>query len=259
MSRGSLRPWWNASLLEVTLLSYFHAGQSQMWVMWMTPPTPDDVKDMTTKTQEMIDTCTARVERMELDPTKKKTATDKCNRRAIVPYRKSKVIFTDETIKQAKGGTVRKDKNKEVTMVDYWQFSFVVNRQQRGRSGINVTKPAFRALGREITKYENKNHPEVVSAIESHLPDYAKEGRYHRKLNNVYAELSYYLISDKTKDVLSDNKALAEDFEAFLNQVRDDADKITGEIKKNKRYDKKQFYLFNGDHDAVHDAVGNNN
>jgi hypothetical protein len=107
------------------------------------------------------------------------------------------------------------------------------------RSGINITKPAFRALGREITNYERNQNPELVEAIEKNFPKSLRGG-------NVYEELSEFLIDYETGLDLNEGqgKALAEAFEAFLDQVNKDAQDITEVIKANPRYDKSQFEIF---------------
>jgi len=213
---------WDASLLEATLLSYFHAGQSKMWVMFMIPPTQDEIKAMQ-KAQEKK--CT--------DAGKPKDCTD-----YVVGFEGKDLAFTDTTLAQAAGGIARTEQQK-ASMVDYWQYSFVVNAQQHNRSGINITRPAFRALGRAITDYERKNNPDLVNAIEKFFP---KEDRG----DNVYMELSNFLLSYDTPQKLGDDgQALAKAYEAFLDQVYQDADVITAAIQKDKKFAKSKYDVLN--------------
>lgn len=138
-----------------------------------------------------------------------------------------KVMFRDQlvptTLKQAPGGTADEDRPKQkASMVDYWQFSSNPDPQSKNRSGINVTRKQFRALGAKITAYEKKNNPELVKKVQAHLAGVKPSG-------NLFADLSTFLINYKTPSKLSDAK-FAADYTEFLMQVRDDADKITGSV-----------------------------
>jgi hypothetical protein len=106
-------------------------------------------------------------------------------------------------------------------MVDYWQFSSSTDPTSCNRSGINVTRRDFRALGTLISDYERENNPELVENVERHFKGIKTGG-------NLYAELSDFLINYDTPEKLDKKtQALATDFTAFLMQVRKDANKIT--------------------------------
>lgn len=156
---------WDEALLEVTLLSSFHAGQQKLMVMF-------------------------------------------------------NGALAETTLKQAPGGEPRTVK-QPATLADYWQFSSNPDPKSKNRSGINVTRKQFRALGQLISDYERKNNPSVVTNVERHF-------RNVRTGGNVYAELSAFLISPTAPPSLGGEAiALAEDMTAFLEQVRKDANAIT--------------------------------
>lgn len=158
---------WDVALLEVTMLSAFHSGQSNVKVMF-------------------------------------------------------NGILTDTVPKQAPGGEDRTEM-KKASMVDWWQFSSNPDPKARNRSGINVTKKDFRALGLAISNEMRTAHPELVSRVEGHLAGVRVGG-------NVFAEITDFLINAQTSASLTDAPALTEDIVAFLNQVRLDADKMTTAI-----------------------------
>ncbi|MES3038974.1 MAG: hypothetical protein V4736_13795 [Bdellovibrionota bacterium] len=156
---------WDEALLEVTLLSAFHAGQSKIMVMF-------DGK------------------------------------------------LRDTVPKQAPGGEPR-TKMQQASMIDYWQFSSNPSPESKNRSGINVTRKEFRALEIAISKFERKNHPELVEKVEKHFAGVRTGG-------NVFAELSEYLINFKTPRQLGPSDLeLANDMTEFLMQVKKDANEIT--------------------------------
>lgn len=110
-------------------------------------------------------------------------------------------------------------KERAASLIDWWQFS-----KQPGsrRSGINLTRKDFRALGAAISAFERENHPELVDAIE------AITGK---SSGNVFAELTGFLINRKTPTSLGKKAGqLTEAFVAFLDQVRKDANDISDEI-----------------------------
>lgn len=161
---------WDASLLEVTLLSALHSGQKTVMVMFNGQ-------------------------------------------------------FTDKTLKQASGCTDANDRQeKPASMIDYWQFSTNTDPAHCTRSGLNVTRKEFRNLGAAITAYQKEKHPELVENIQRHFSS-------SKNKNNVFAQLSDFLISyDTTTHLDEDTLELAEDFTAFLMQVRKDANKTSSFI-----------------------------
>lgn len=156
---------WDAALLEVTLLSAFHAGQKNIMVM-------------------------------------------------------HNGELTATTMKQAPGCEIGERAEKKASLVDYWQFSSSTDPESCNRSGINVTRRDFRALGAAITKFERANNPEIVDRIERH---------FKKKSTNLFAALSEFLINYRTPAQLDlKTQALAADFTAFLMQAKKDANKISG-------------------------------
>lgn len=133
--------------------------------------------------------------------------------------------FTDNVLNQAPGGEVR-NKKRKAKLMDYWQFSSRTEPQYKNRSGINITKEQFRALGLAISEFERKNNPDLVKRVERHFKGINTEG-------NLFEELSLFLINPKTPKKLGNvGYELAKDFTAFLEQVADDAEKITLGLKK---------------------------
>lgn len=129
--------------------------------------------------------------------------------------------LTATTLKQAPGCTETERIEKKASMIDYWQFSSSTDPDSCNRSGINVTRRDFRALGASITAYQRENHPELVENVERHLTDTKTDG-------NLFAQLSEFLINYKTPKKMSKaNLQLAEDFTAFLMQVKKDANKTS--------------------------------
>lgn len=169
---------WDASLLEVTLLSALHSGQKTVKVMFNGQ-------------------------------------------------------FTDTTLKQASGCTVAEYRQeKAASMIDYWQFSTNSDPAHCNRSGLNVTRRDFRSLGAAITAYQKEKNPELVENIQRHF-------NTNKNKNNVFAQLSDFLINYDTETQLdADTLELAEDFTAFLMQVRKDANKtstfISNQIQANR-------------------------
>lgn len=129
--------------------------------------------------------------------------------------------LTSTTLKQAPGCSDTERAEKKASMVDYWQFSSSTDPESCNRSGINVTRRDFRALGAAITAYQLENNPELVENVERHLTNTRTKG-------NLFAQLSEFLINYKTPKKLSKaNLQLAEDFTAFLMQVKKDANKTS--------------------------------
>ena len=158
---------WDEALLEVTLLSAYHAGQQVVKVMFNN-------------------------------------------------------FLTAQTLKQAPGGEPRTQK-QAASMIDYWQFSNNPDPASKNRSGINVTRTQFRALGKAISDFERAQNPDLVKQVESHFVNMPAGG-------NVFAELSAFLINPKTAEQLND-PTFASDIADFLDQVRQDAEAITKQIE----------------------------
>jgi hypothetical protein len=162
MSNLSSHPW-DESLLEVTLLSAFHAGQKKIKLIFNGE-------------------------------------------------------FTDTTVKQAPGCSTEKRMTQKASLTDYWQFSSSTDPENCSRSGLNISRKDFRKLGSMITAYEKQVHPDIVAKVQRHFK--TQKGK-----NNVFAQLSDFLISFETpKRLDSQTLQLAQDFSAFLVQVKTDAD-----------------------------------
>lgn len=164
---------WDEALLEVTLLSAFHAGQKNVMVMF-------------------------------------------------------EGELTDTTLKQAPGCNEGERASKKASMVDYWQFSSSTDPANCNRSGINITRKDFRNLGAYITEYQRENNPELVENVERHF-------RGSKQSTNLFADLSKFLINYSTPEKLDkETLELAEDFTAFLMQVKKDANKASNYIIQNQ-------------------------
>lgn len=166
---------WDEALLEVTLLSAFHAGQKDIMVMY-------DGE------------------------------------------------LTSTTHQQTPGCNENEKRSKKASMIDYWQFSTSTDPANCNRSGINITRRDFRALGAAITEYQRIANPELVANIES-LLGLRKESK------NLFADLSKFLINYKTAHSLdSQTLTLAEEFTYFLMQTQQHANKLSKVIleKQNK-------------------------
>ncbi|MEK6628804.1 MAG: hypothetical protein AABY53_09270 [Bdellovibrionota bacterium] len=160
---------WDEALLEVTLLSAFHAGQKNVMIMF-------DGE------------------------------------------------LTDTTVKQAPGCDAGENITQKASMVDYWQFSSSTDPANCNRSGINVTRKDFRALGAAITAYQRENNAVLVEKVERHF-------RQSKESSNLFADLSKFLINKNTPERLDkETLKLAEDFAAFLMAVKKDANKVSSYI-----------------------------
>jgi hypothetical protein len=111
-------------------------------------------------------------------------------------------------------------------MNDYWQLgktaTLVVEpktgkKRCKGRSGINITRNDFLALGRAITAAKvNSRSLAAVQAIVGKSP-------------NVFATISQYFVTGKADAAKTEQ--LAKAVSKFLLEVRNDADKITDSLK----------------------------
>jgi hypothetical protein len=115
-------------------------------------------------------------------------------------------------------------KTRDASLIDYWQFTTNPDPKACGRSGINITRKDFRALGLAISQFEREQNPEIVANVERHFTGV-------RTGANVFAELSADLISDKApRSMGRDGQLLVNDMLAFLEQVRKDANQITSSV-----------------------------
>ncbi|MFN7455321.1 MAG: hypothetical protein ACK5RO_11750 [Pseudobdellovibrionaceae bacterium] len=135
----------------------------------------------------------------------------------------------DKTLEQVDGceaGTTDRSE-KEASMVDYWQFSTSTNPEHCRRSGINITRKDFRALGALITEHVRGTHPDVVAAVEKRLG--------LSKSKNLFADLTEFITNDKTAKKMSrENLKLVDEYVAFLMAVQETAKEIT-EVVRGRR------------------------
>ena len=114
---------------------------------------------------------------------------------------------------------------RDASLIDYWQFTTNPDPKACGRSGINITRKDFRALGLAISKFERDHNPTIVANVERHF-DGVRAGA------NVFAELSAALINEKAPRSMGlDGQMLVEDMLVFLEQVRADANQITSSVR----------------------------
>ncbi len=128
-------------------------------------------------------------------------------------------ILSAKVPKQAPGGEAR-NIIKDADMTDYWQFSSNPDPASKNRSGINVSKKDFRALGTLISDFMRTEHADLVQNVERHFVGIKTGG-------NIFAELSSFLINDKTPRSLENAEQLSTDFAIFLAKVQERAEKIT--------------------------------
>ncbi|MBI2520271.1 MAG: hypothetical protein HYV97_07630 [Bdellovibrio sp.] len=141
------------------------------------------------------------------------------------PTQNNELVFTNSVYNQAPGceGSVR-GKERSARLYDYWQFSRNPDPSNCRRSGINLTKDAFRTLGETITEFEREKHPELVERLENHFGV--------ESTKNIFKSLSQFFISADAKSKVGtrESNELAEDVAAFLLQVKRDARTITRSI-----------------------------
>ena len=128
--------------------------------------------------------------------------------------------LTNLTHQQKTGCDEGEASEKVASLIDYWQFSSSVDPTQCKRSGINITRKDFRALGAMITAHQREVNPELVASIEARL------GVTNSK--NLFADLSKFIINLETPDQL-DSKTLkvAEEFTQFLLESMEHAQSLT--------------------------------
>jgi hypothetical protein len=177
---SKIRPYWEAALLEVTMLAAFHSNQPALKLFY-------------TNTVE-----------------------------------NSTVSFTDTVNNQepcAKPGTTFR--SRKAGLKDYWQFSRNVNDPKNcKRSGINITKKEFRALGKAITKYMFSKNKTTYNAV------FKAMGSPSRSKDNMYEALSYYLMNGSTPAVLPAEKVteITDAWIKWLAYTRDNAEAISSWI-----------------------------
>ncbi len=162
---------WDEALLEVTLLSAFHSGQSRVMIMH-----EGELKDS-------------------------------------VPEQQS-------------GCATESPRMKPASMVDYWQFSNSSDPEHCNRSGINITRRDFRALGAKVTAWQRAANPELVARMEKRL-------KLRGQSKNLFADLSGFLIRKGAPQRYDrDTLKLVDDFVELLLSVQEQADATTMAITR---------------------------
>lgn len=132
-------------------------------------------------------------------------------------------VLTGTTFQQTTGCSETDPREKKASLIDYWQFSSNSDPAHCSRSGINITRKDFRALGAKITSHQREINPDLVKRIERHLG--VKNSR------NLFADLSGFIINLETADQLDEETLqLADDFTEFLLQSKDSAEQLTQRI-----------------------------
>lgn len=136
---------------------------------------------------------------------------------------KVKVMFggklTDTTYQQAPGCEQSLNRReKPASMTDYWQFSSSTDPKNCSRSGINITRREFRALGKKITKHQRKVNPDLVYKLEKLLG-------VRGESENIFADLSGFIIDLRAPERLSSSQLeIIDAFTKFLLAVQEDAE-----------------------------------
>lgn len=131
--------------------------------------------------------------------------------------------LTDVTHAQTTGCSEVDPREKEASLVDYWQFSSSTDPANCSRSGINITRKDFRALGAKITAHQREVNPALVKKIEKLLG--VKNSR------NLFADLSGLIINLETPDQLNEETLeLVQEFTQFLMEARDSAEDLTQQM-----------------------------
>lgn len=129
--------------------------------------------------------------------------------------------LTATTFKQETGCSTNERRTQKASMMDYWQFSSNQDPKHCSRSGINITRKDFRALGALITSTIRAENPELVKRIESKLG-------LKRDSSNLYASLSQFLINLNTAEQMDEETlSVVEDYVEFLMISFDLAAQIT--------------------------------
>ena len=188
---------WDSALLDVTLLSAFYANPSDvnqnnpMWIMF----TQDGKKTVFTKT----------VSDQYPDSSGKLVARDA---RFYDYWQRSRQPKLDP-----KTGLPMRDVKGNII--------------QSTRSGINITRSQFSALGNEITAFERAKNPAVVKKAEVAMGSTGK---------NLFDELSKKLIDSQPTSIANAN-AMVDAFVEFLAQVTADAPAISEAIQQDQNYE----------------------
>ena len=104
---------------------------------------------------------------------------------------------------------------------DYWQFGTECG----GRSGVNVTRSDFRKLGRQVTKWLNRN---------GHQDDLAKIWTTSEQTigtrRNVVDAIAHNIINDKAPESFANADALVDALVDFVMLAREKADDISKDL-----------------------------
>jgi hypothetical protein len=138
----------------------------------------------------------------------------------------NKTTFTDTTYRQTPCALPSAEQAAHLR--DYWQFSRnITDPKNCRRSGINITKAEFRKLGEDISGYVAEYYPEVFERVKSSMGGSPRQG------TNLFKDLSYFLISDKTPEKFTAKqvKEIADAWIEMLGIITKDAKDITAAIE----------------------------
>ena len=195
---GHVKLHWDAALLQVTLLSAFHAGQDKI-VLFYKDPLSERVS-FTDKTYEL--------------------AWPRKNRQ-------SQTCDVDLESRTTKDATL-----KDYIGVHYRTF------EHCGRSGINMSRNEWKRLSKEITRYllAKTTGRQKVEDVRRYIKGYVnldldENGREYREDDqDILREIARFLINDKTPDTIRDWRGLSKATAELLELVRIEANDITAEI-----------------------------
>ena len=191
---------WDAALLQVTLLSAFHAGQDKIKLFYK-------------------------------DPLSGKTYfTDKTYNLAW-PKKNHKTETCDVDLESRN--------TKPADLKDYIGVHYRMYKHC-GRSGINMSRNEWKKLSRNITAFlmNDKKGKSLIKKVRSHISDVVdlskneKGKKYKSYEKDVLRELARFLINDETPKRITNWEELSHDTTELLDYIRIKANKITAKIEK---------------------------
>lgn len=191
---------WDAALLQVTLLSAFHAGQDKIKLFYKDPLTGKT--NFTDTTYELA-----------------------------WPRRNHTEQTCDVDLESRK--------TKPASLKDYIGVHYAVYKHC-GRSGINMSKREWKKLSQEITSFlmstsEGRRKIENVRKYIRGVVDTTKNDRgrrYRKGKEDIFRELARYLINDKTPKKIKKWYPLSRNTASLLDFVRKNAKEITATIEQ---------------------------
>ena len=157
----------------------------------------------------------------------------------------NELYFTDATFKLA---WPRKDhaneecvvdlesrRVKDASLTDYIGVHYRTYKHC-GRSGVNMSRKEWQKLGQEITAYvaETSEGRKMLQNVRKYMNG---KGEKYRGRPDIYRELAYFLISDKTPGKIRGWYSLSRNVATLLQYVQDNANEITERLEE--KYDQK--------------------